>query len=1212
MGKRVDVFGVEVTGDITGLKKAMDDASRVARSAERSLKNINKALQLDPSNENLIEKQKNAYRQTIEEYKKYLNTLYGLRKRLENNPNSTDQTFLKEQATALDLEIQKVRKSVKELEDGFKNIKGAEFEKVKLKIEKLFESMNNFKKILDNIKTSLSGIDKKIELDPGNIDLYIEKHRLLEDAIRVTTAQLKDYETRLESLRNSKGYLQGFQESQKEFIELSAHIEQTRADLENFKKQASVSPEMDRFSTQMANLSDTFMRLSENTRYLSRMFQGLMASSFNSYKSMESDVANIKRVVKDLRDSTVQDLKDIAVQTGTTFSEVSEYATIAGALGLAEDEISKFSKAMIDLNTATGGVFSGEEGAKGIAVFLKQLNLGIDQAENFGSAIAVIGDKYADIGDETVNVATKITGLNSIIKTNQYELIGLAGVMADLGLAGDTNANAINRAFLQIDKVIGGGVKKAEEKLGTLARTAGMTSQEFKRAWGENAMDAFLRFTDGLKSSIFNEVNDAISSSSKKVEEFASVLGMSAEQFKNAWSADSKGMLDKYIEALGELGEEGIVASQVLSDLGISSVNTAQTLLRLSGSGNEVRNAIELTTRAWQENTALSEKSGLIYETTERKLQGLFEALKQLGGSLIDEFAPTIKEVIEELTKLVKATNNLNPNIKKLATYFMAFGASVSPVSKALGKITDGFKKNDDGITKYAEGLEKLRNIIMSPVGLVGALTALGVAFTVAGVDDYNRRMEELYGNTNRITENFNSLRKSVSETTQEFQFEQSILESRADTIDELLQKVVELDEAEKDSYETKREIKSIIDELNASLGDSKFYYDESKNAIVDEKGEVVDLMELYPQLAQERRKSYYLDEYQSLYKQALEDEKSLMLERIEQEYKFQQYLKETDKVTQEYFENIKNMTSAEAISYINSIKEENHALGTALDELYWHYVEVEQAKAKIDAQTVSVMEFIKTIDELGQAEGEQIDILIARLEQQQRHLDENNMSLQEMKDLVAKYYEILNDPENYHYTEEMRVWFEEEIAHYEQQIQLIEDATKRTKERYDDEAKLMEQYNANVSKLFYGEDGVVAKHKRASAESMKYWDDGFSASSQKLVSEFASGMEQARAIASQGIDVPVRLSWSGGWGGLNDLTLNTHHFQSGGYNHLTRLMDKSLMSGGYSVRNFNGGGFKVYNSFVIQNGQNVTTDVLKGWALQIVDVINTELGNAI
>ena len=52
---------------------------------------------------------------------------------------------------------------------------------------------------------------------------------------------------------------------------------------------------------------------------------------------------------------------------------------------------------MIDLNTATGGVFSGEEGAKSVMVFLKQLGLSVNELDNFGSAIAVIGDKYADI-----------------------------------------------------------------------------------------------------------------------------------------------------------------------------------------------------------------------------------------------------------------------------------------------------------------------------------------------------------------------------------------------------------------------------------------------------------------------------------------------------------------------------------------------------------------------------------------------------------------------------------------------------------------------------------------------------------------------------------------------------------------------------------------------------------------------------------------------
>lgn len=130
-----------------------------------------------------------------------------------------------------------------------------------------------------------------------------------------------------------------------------------------------------------------------------------------------------------MSDETVDKLKQIAIETGSPFETISEYATFAGALGLAENEVAGFTKTMIDLNTATGGAFSGEEGAKGLVVFLNNLGIGIDQAENFGSAISVIGDAMADVGDETLQMAISLAGLSTISKVDENDLIGLAGVM---------------------------------------------------------------------------------------------------------------------------------------------------------------------------------------------------------------------------------------------------------------------------------------------------------------------------------------------------------------------------------------------------------------------------------------------------------------------------------------------------------------------------------------------------------------------------------------------------------------------------------------------------------------------------------------------------------------------------------------------------------------------------------------------------------------
>lgn len=896
MASKKEVFGVDVTGDITGLKKAMNDAERLMKSMERSLKNTTKAWELDPTNDDLLTKVKEEYRLLIEETKRTKNELKKDMADLVKNPNFVKGVSeYKEKFTTLELEIKKVTAREKELKKELRELPTSNVAKINEKFKQLDEILKKSKTSIETIKKSIDNVNKQIDLDPKNLDLYVQKNKLLNDELLATGKALRDLKKKEEDLNNTPGFLSSNFKS-REHVQKLSDIRREIAELEKKYKELeerlrSTSPQMERFFKLCEKTSERFNEIARNTKYLSAAFASLGTAMGKSAIDYESSIANIRRVVKDLSEGTIQDLKDIATATGSAFADISDYASIGGALGLAEKDLAKFTQTMIDLNTATGGVFAGEEGAKGIAVFLKQLNLGIDQAENFGSAIAVIGDKYADIGDETVNVATRLTGLNAIIHTNQYELIGLAGVMADLGLATDSNANGINRAFLQIDKVIGGGVKNSSEKLEEMANVAGMTSKQFVEAWGSNAMDAFLRFTDGLKSSVFNDINNALATSSKEVQKYADVLGLSADQFERLWKSDSAKAFDMYVDALGELEDEGVVASKVLGDLGISSVNTAQTMLRLAGNGNEVRKAIELTEKAWNENTALTEKAGIIYETTAYKLKSMWESIKQLGGAIGEEMLPYIKDFADSASDLAKYFSKLSPTTKELIVKFVALGASISPVSKGIGLLTGA--------------LPKIIGFLSGTGGLIALVGALAVLLPTLGrehnLTEYFESMRAIKDETLSLND---ALLENISNSDQVYRAKErelELYENEASAIDTLIHKLND----EKLSYEerkrVKAEIKQYIDDLNQALGTEAFKFDEVSGAIY-ENGKMCDSTKTkFQELTAEIKKETWLNAHKGVLEEAYSDLET-STDRMDQAT--QTYLQNADKIP----ENIRNM----------------------------------------------------------------------------------------------------------------------------------------------------------------------------------------------------------------------------------------------------------------------------------------------------------------
>ena len=737
MARKQDVFGVTIDGDISGIKKAMDDATRVFRSTERSLKNIEKQLKLDPTNIEILTKKSEMLKKQTYEVDRALEKLYELRERTVNNPNfAKGIDEWQEKFTALELQIAQLEKRHKDLVDELNNMP---------------------------------------------------------------------------------------------------------------------SPAMQAFQVKLQGLSKTFDEISQKTKLLSTAFSAVGIASVKSAIDYESNVANIKRVVSDLTDSTVEDLKQIAIETGNAFGDVAEYATFAGALGLAENEIAGFAKTMIDLNTATGGAFSGEEGAKSVAVFLKQLHLGIEEAENFGSAIAYIGDKYADVGDETLRVATNLIGLSSAVNVNQYDLIGLAGIMADLGLTSEASSSAITRSFLAVENAIA----EDDDKLKAFAKTSGMTAKEFVQAWGKDPVDTFLKFTDGLKSVSFEEINKAIGTSDDLVKQYADTLGWSAEKFKREWSADSAKVFDLYVDKLAELGDEGESASAILKEVGLSGVRSAQTLLRLAGFGDNVRVAISEANMAWNENIALADKSGVIYDTTERKLKGLWESVKQLGGALGDEVLPILKDLADDATGLAQQFAKLDPRTKQLVVKMIALGASLSPVAK--------------GISGLATGISGLISFLAGP----GALIALVGSLTVAGIEAFRMIESSTTGIgklIGELKEENNVLLESIDTADKNYRIREREIDGAkkyAEEIDRLNEVLKNQNLTENEQAEIKDKIRGYIEKLNDALGNEAFYFDEATGKIINQGTEIDKVTSKFDELSAKLKQQSWLETHKDVLNEA-------------------------------------------------------------------------------------------------------------------------------------------------------------------------------------------------------------------------------------------------------------------------------------------------------------------------------------------------------
>ena len=72
MARSIKGITIEIEGKTSGLVKSLNEANKAIRDTESQLRQVNKALKLDPGNADLIKAKQNALAKEIEETKKKL------------------------------------------------------------------------------------------------------------------------------------------------------------------------------------------------------------------------------------------------------------------------------------------------------------------------------------------------------------------------------------------------------------------------------------------------------------------------------------------------------------------------------------------------------------------------------------------------------------------------------------------------------------------------------------------------------------------------------------------------------------------------------------------------------------------------------------------------------------------------------------------------------------------------------------------------------------------------------------------------------------------------------------------------------------------------------------------------------------------------------------------------------------------------------------
>lgn len=439
--------------------------------------------------------------------------------------------------------------------------------------------------------------------------------------------------------------------------------------------------------------------------------------------SWESDFAGVKKTNDEVVDSNgnvtysyadlESGLRDLAKQLPSSHSEIAKVAEAAGQLGIKTQNVKSFTKTMIDLGESTN--MSAESAATSLARFANITQMSQKDFDKLGSAIVDLGNNYATTESEITEMALRIAGAGKQVGMSQGDILGFATALSSVGVEAEAGGSAISKVMVQMQLAVEKGTGAFGE-LEERANSAGYSIGEVGQAVvnGGKPLKSMAEAL-GMNSSSLKKMYKEADKSKTSLENFASVAGISNDQFSKLFKDDPSKAIMKFIEGLANAEKQGTSAIKMLDDMDIKEVRLRDSLLRAANASGVFDSAIKTGNKAWKENSALTEEANKRYETTESKLKMLkneaVDAAIDLGGPFVDALRDGLKAskpLIKGLGDIAKGFSNLSKDQQTNILKWVGLAAATGPTLKLLGGGISVIGKTKTAVGKLSGSIVEL------------------------------------------------------------------------------------------------------------------------------------------------------------------------------------------------------------------------------------------------------------------------------------------------------------------------------------------------------------------------------------------------------------------------------------------------------------------------------------------------------------------------
>lgn len=471
---------------------------------------------------------------------------------------------------------------------------------------------------------------------------------------------------------------------------------------------------------------------------------------------------------------------------------------------------------MIDLGNSTN--LTADEAASQLAKFANIMQMSQKDFSKLGSSIVDLGNHFATTEADIVAMAMRLAGAGKQVGLSEGQVLGLATALSSVGIEAEMGGSAISKAMVKMQNA----VEQGGTKLNTVLKKTGMTLRSLELMSANDSMGfKELSQSIGMTSTELKQLITA----GANLEDFAKVSGMTTEQFKKAWKEDAAGALSAFIKGLGDAESKGESAITMLSEMGLTEVRLRDSLLRAANAGNLFNDAINTGTKAWEDNTALTNEANKRYDTLKSKITIAINKVKDLAITFGNKMKPTLDSAIKTVEKLTNWISNLTDKQVELILKIGATVTAIGPLITILGKITSVGGSVIKNIGIFTQAIGVMKGSITSTSTAVNRLvkimspTSIAITGIVTVATGLKIAMENATKETKAFAKEMNSQKQSLDEYNKKIDETTSSNFAQIDSVDKLkesLKTLVDENGKIKEGYEGR--VSFILNQLNNAL----------------------------------------------------------------------------------------------------------------------------------------------------------------------------------------------------------------------------------------------------------------------------------------------------------------------------------------------------------------------------------------------------------